>query len=63
MTLHQLPEQNHSQCEYGDPNRKESEPQQRALDVSHRSPPGVEHRHEDQEKQEDVEDIEGDEPG
>ena len=32
MTLHQLPEQNHSQCEYGDPNRKELGPQQRALE-------------------------------
>ena len=32
MTLHQLPEQNHSQCEYGDPNRKELGPQQRAFE-------------------------------
>ncbi len=32
MTLHQLPEQNHSQCEYGDPNCKELGPQQRALE-------------------------------
>mgnify|MGYP000433323428 FL=1 len=42
MTLHRLPEQNHSQCEYEDHNRKESEPQQRALDVvqsDHRSTP------------------------